>query len=104
MKSSSKTCLFLLVLLVVGIALTTNAREQPVADRDTAVATIVEVAPVEPEAPQAPEPVCAAESTAALAFSGSPGFGFPLCTSQAHCESLCAPYGGICVRQFCICD
>lgn len=104
MKSRSVSCLFFLFLFVVGIGVSTSAGEEPVTDQELPVATLLEVAPAESEDSNTPEPVCTAERQTALAFSGSAGIGFPLCTSQAHCESLCAPFGGICFRQFCICD
>lgn len=111
MESRSKAFLvFLLFLFVVGLGVTTGAREQPIQGQESSDVASMEEALVEPdvsaelEVSEDPEPVCSAEPQAASAASDSAGFGFTLCTSQAHCESLCAPFGGFCFRQICICD
>lgn len=101
MKSRSfiSLCLFLLVL---GVGLASTAQEH-----QDAVPNVAPTAMVELEIPLSLELElqCTVDSqmTGLSVIPEAPGFGFPLCTSQAQCDAICAPFEGICWRQFCIC-
>ncbi|MEM7052228.1 MAG: hypothetical protein AAF604_21355 [Acidobacteriota bacterium] len=103
----------LFLLLVISLGVPASAHE---ADTDVPEAVTTAAAQATPEVSQEimaiAEPASDTEPlffmepqlTSATPLFDEHGFIFQLCSSQAQCEAICAPFGGFCWRQFCICD